>query len=82
MHEHLAAGLPVVSSEFPAAHGFPDVVWRAESPSDWEQRIGDALQGKGPGTIALRQSVARSNTWDERGRSLEMLLSQLWPERD
>lgn len=77
LHEHLAAGLPVVSADFPAARNFPDVVWRATSAAEWEKRIEDVLEGRGPGTLQSRQALARANTWDERARVLEHLLIPL-----
>lgn len=80
LHEHLAAGLPIISADFPAVREFSDVVWRASGPDDWIDKIGRALAGEGPGTTAERRAVAKANTWDSRVEQLESLLGQLVTE--
>jgi glycosyltransferase involved in cell wall biosynthesis len=74
LHEYLACGLPVVSSDFPAARDFPDVVWIARDEDDWHSRIDQALAGNGPGTVRERIEVAQSNSWDQRAGQLDELL--------
>jgi glycosyltransferase involved in cell wall biosynthesis len=74
LHEYLACGLPVVSSDFPAARDFPDVVWIARDEEDWQRRIDGALSGTGPGSAEKRSEVARANSWDQRARQLDELL--------
>lgn len=76
LHEHLAAGLAVISADFPAVRAFPDVVRCATSVDEWEDAIGAAVAGDGPGTLRQRQAVARANTWEERVTVLETLMSR------
>ena len=74
LHEYLACGLPVVSSDFPAVRDFPQVVAIARDPDDWQRRIDQALTGDDPGSAAERISVARANSWDQRAALLDELL--------
>jgi hypothetical protein len=66
LHEYLACGLPVVSSDFPAVRDFPQVVRIARDPQDWQRRIEESLAGNGPDTVADRVAIARANSWDQR----------------
>jgi glycosyltransferase involved in cell wall biosynthesis len=77
LHEYLACGLPVISSDFPAAHQFPEVVWIASGTDGWEQSITRALAGVGPGTRDSRRAVASDNSWDRRVEQIEGLLQRM-----
>lgn len=70
LHEYLACGLPVVSADFPVARSFPTVVWIASSPEEWQDRIGAALAGQGPGDRGERIATARANSWAHRAETL------------
>jgi len=74
LHEYLACGLPIVSSDFPAVRDFPEVVWIARDPDHWQRRIEQALAGNGPGSVAERVAIARANSWDQRAALLDELL--------
>jgi glycosyltransferase involved in cell wall biosynthesis len=74
LHEYLACGLPVVSSDFPAVRDFPQVVRIARDPQDWQRRIEESLAGNGPDTVAERVAIARANSWDQRAAHLDELL--------
>jgi glycosyltransferase involved in cell wall biosynthesis len=66
LHEYLASGPPVVSSDLPSVRPFAGVVAIARNAGDWHALIGAALRDGTPGTRAERQSVAAANTWDQR----------------
>jgi glycosyltransferase involved in cell wall biosynthesis len=74
LHEYLACGLPVVSSDFPAVRDFPQVVRIARDPDDWHRRIEQALEGDGPGSPDERMAIASANSWDQRAALLDELL--------
>lgn len=77
LHEYLASGQPVVSSDLPSVRPFGDLVTIARTEHDWEAAIDAALQGRGPGSTAARRAVAHDNTWEARVRTLEGWLDGL-----
>jgi glycosyltransferase involved in cell wall biosynthesis len=74
LHEYLAVGQPVVSTDLPAVRPFADVIRIATSPADWELALAEALDGRAVATQATRRERARLNSWDERVRQLRGLL--------
>jgi glycosyltransferase involved in cell wall biosynthesis len=77
LHEYLAAGRPVVSSDVPAVREFSHVVRIAAGKDDWIAAIETALNGADGATAAQRQSVAAANTWEQRVKTLDGWLSHL-----
>jgi glycosyltransferase involved in cell wall biosynthesis len=77
LHEYLASGRPVVSSDVPAVREFAGVVRIASGTQDWISAIDDALAGRGAGTVEQRRAVAAANTWDQRVKTLDGWLSAL-----
>ncbi len=74
LHEYLAVGQPVVSSDLPAVRPFADVIRIATSPEDWERGISEALDGRGVGSTATRRERARQNSWTARAEQLHALV--------
>lgn len=77
LHEYLAVGHPVVSSDLPSVRPFKDVVRITEGLHGWAASIDDALNGRGMGTAESRMSVAAQNGWDARVDMLETWLNEL-----
>jgi glycosyltransferase involved in cell wall biosynthesis len=77
LHEYLASGRPVISADVPAVREFADVVCIAHDRQDWITAIGDALAGRGVGSVEARRRVAAANTWDQRVKTLDGLLCGL-----
>ena len=77
LHEYLASGLPVVSSEIPSVLPFSDQVAIARSSEQWETCINSALQGQGAGDFKSRRAVAKQNSWDARALRLNDCLSAM-----
>ena len=74
IHEYLATGRPVVSSDLETVRQFEDVVEIAHSVDDWIRAIGRAIAGGGVGTAEQRIEIARQNSWDIRVDQLERIL--------
>lgn len=77
LHEYLASGPPVVSTDLPSVREFANVVAIAREPGDWRRLIASALRDGTPGTPAERRAVAAANTWDERVRIIDGILASL-----
>ena len=75
LHEYLAVGRPVVSSDIPAVRAFDDVIGIARSTDAWEKCLGDALAGHAAGSVASRRAKAKQNSWDARVDQLRTILS-------
>lgn len=74
LHEYLAVGQPVVSTDLPAVRPFADVIRIAVSPADWELALNEALEGRGAGSLSARRTRASLNSWDARVRQIRALL--------
>lgn len=76
LHEYLAVGQPVVSTDLPTVRPFGDVVRIAMSPTDWHDALVEALHGRSPGTRLVRRERARPNSWDARVQQIRALLAE------
>jgi glycosyltransferase involved in cell wall biosynthesis len=77
LHEYLAAGRPVVAANLPSLQAFANVVRLANDAAEWELALGEAVAGRGAGSKAERQAVARQNTWDDRVELLDRWLTDM-----
>lgn len=77
LHEYLAAGAPVVSSDLESVREFSDVVHIVSGADEWESAIAAALANSGRGNREARRSVAARNSWDARLDVLEDRLRSL-----
>jgi glycosyltransferase involved in cell wall biosynthesis len=77
LHEYLAAGRPVVSSDLPTIRPFSNVVALAIGLDGWLQALEQAIAGTAPGSAASRFEVAAANSWDERADRLDEWLREL-----
>lgn len=75
LHEYLASGPPVVSSDLPSVRPFARVVAIAREAGDWHALIGAALRDGTPGNRAERRQVAAANTWDRRVADIRQILA-------
>ncbi len=83
IYQYLAAGKPVVSTDFPATHMHEDVIEIAASPSDFEARVKDVL-GNGSEALQRRRiAVAEQNSVEARAaRQLEIIGAHLDAQED
>lgn len=79
LHEYLAAGLPVVSSDIPSVHEYSQVVEIV--PSDhacWIAAIERGIQRRHDSEgVALRRRIAAANDWDERADQLNAAIRRM-----
>jgi glycosyltransferase involved in cell wall biosynthesis len=80
LHEYLATGVPVVSSDVRVVRQFDRVVRIAAGVDDWMAAIFEALESGGRGSPESRRTVARQNTWDARAAQLEAWLGAIASE--
>lgn len=81
LHQYLAGGKPVVSTNLPSMEPFKDVVYIARSRQDFIRLVQRTLEETNETLIARRIGVARENTIEKQiARKVEMLCS-LWRTR-
>lgn len=71
LHEYLAAGLPVVSSDIPSVREFEKVVDIAQNRQEWRKFLVAAIDGNANGDRTLRREIAAQHSWDALARELE-----------
>ena len=71
MHEYLAAGLPVVSSDIPSVREFQRVVRIASNDKEWKDCVAAALQDDSPAKKTERQRISARFSWDTIASDLE-----------
>lgn len=76
LHEHLAAGLPIVTSSLPELMPFKDLVRIAGSKEQFLKYVEEELETDCEERIKKRVEVAIINTWDNRiGEMAEIIAS-------
>ena len=74
LHDFLAMGKPVVSTEIGGANDLRDVIRIAQRPSDFLEEMEKALQSDTNSEVIKRRSVAMKNSWNNRIKELEALI--------
>ena len=78
LHEYLAAGKTVISSNIEAVRSFSDVVSIAEGIDEWVDNIKILLnESNSSDLVAKRKKVAKNNTWECRTESIVNYIKQL-----
>lgn len=77
INEYLAAGLPVVSTDFAPLGPLETVVCVAADPADFLRAVEAALQPDTEAAQRARQQAARDNSWSHRARAFERVLDSL-----
>jgi hypothetical protein len=65
LKEYLALGLPIVTTEFPEALHYRDVMYVARSRDGFINGIREALQGRAVGTVESRRAQVATDTWEK-----------------
>jgi len=68
INEYLAAGKPVVSSNFAPLGDFSGIVAIADTPDAFEKALSEALAVQDTAAIERRRAFAGKNSWAERAR--------------
>lgn len=74
INEYLAAGIPVVATNFAPMSDFEDIITLADDPEVFLQSIHWELQINDAEKTALRIQTARSNAWESRAEQLSDIL--------
>ncbi len=74
LYEYLAAGIPIVSSDIPAAREFVGYVHIVEDGSAYDTFVKEALQDTDAQRRAARISEARHATWEHRAQEISELI--------
>ena len=78
LYDYLAAGLPVVSVDIPAAREFSAYVHLAAGPQQFGQAVVAALADTAPDRVQARLNVARQHTWEARVEQIsDLILARL-----
>ena len=77
-YEHLAAGKPVVSTDFPAAREFPEqFVKRAKTKEEFARLIKQSIDEDNTEMALGRKQLARENTWGHRAEYISEIISSM-----
>jgi len=74
LHDFLAMGKPIVSTEIGGANDLNDVIKIASRPVDFLGQIEKALSSNMSGDVLKRKNTALENSWHNRITNLELLV--------
>jgi len=77
VHEFLASGKPIVSTNLPFVDEYKDVIYVARNPSEFVEKIEVALTENNAEKRKKRISIASQNTWEHRIKSIEDIIKSL-----
>lgn len=77
LHECLATGRPLLSSDVASVRQFADVVTICRSDTEWLDAVDATVSGSCESSPLARIAVARANSWDRRVDQIEAALDQL-----
>ncbi len=81
LHEYLASGKPVISSDLPSIREFSQVVRIAQGYEEWLRAIEECLRDQSADARQARVEVARQNTWEDRVRLIEEAIAKKMAEK-
>jgi glycosyltransferase involved in cell wall biosynthesis len=73
-YEYLAAGKPIVASDFSPAFALKDLMEVASSPEEFVSRIEESLKKDNEALKRKRIDVARQNSWDTRVKNISRVI--------
>ena len=82
LYDYMAAGKSIVTTDFPAADRFRDVVRIADSGEEFTRHIEEAVSENDPDLFSKRRRIAAQNTWEKRvGRLSRIIQSHLGTDK-
>jgi glycosyltransferase involved in cell wall biosynthesis len=81
LHEYLASGKPVVSSDLQSVREFSGILRIAKTDEAWVDAIQNSLSDRDNGACQRGVEVARRNTWDERVIQIEKAIEKALPQK-
>lgn len=81
INEYLAAGLPVVMTNFAQLDEFADIASVADSKEAFVQQLRDVLAEDNPQLRKDRAHFARQNSWENRVETLELVLEKMLEQK-
>ena len=81
INEYLAAGMPVVSTEFSLLDDFAGVVQLANTPERFAEALQAALDESDPALTERRIAMAEANSWAHRAEEFERVIRQTVGQR-
>lgn len=75
LYEYLATGKPIVATSLTQAKRYSNVVRVANSVEEFEKLLEEALCEEYSEIQEKRMRIARQNSWDERAKTIETLIS-------
>lgn len=76
LREYMAAGRPIVATDFPAAKPFADFIRSADTSETFETQLRDIAES-GDDLCAGRREAVKNQSWDARAREVGILIEAL-----
>jgi len=77
LYDYMATGKPIVTSRFPEAFNYSEIISICGSKQDFIKSINDAVKEGGNALAAERKQVATANTWDSRTEQISGLIEEI-----
>ena len=77
INEYLAAGVPVVTTNFSYLSDFGSVIRIAETREEFREYLLEEIKNDSLEKKLARQSVAKENSWEHRGEELSAVIEKL-----
>ncbi len=70
--DYLASGLPIISTSFPDAYSYRDMIYIAKNATKFSNFLDVAIKEKSKSIVQKRQKFARQNVWSTQISKMEM----------
>jgi len=77
LNEYLAAGIPVVTTNFGYLDDFKDVVRIAETADEFRASVQEEIANDTVEKKRIRQNVAKANSWEHRAEEFSQMVTEL-----